>query len=43
MVFTVSEGIKDFLKEHLLKRKLSKYNYKLFVVPNGVNTDLFCT
>ena len=41
MVFTVSEGIKDFLKEHLLKRKLSKYNYKLFVVPNGVNTDLF--
>ncbi|OAS87846.1 MULTISPECIES: glycosyltransferase family 4 protein [Metabacillus] len=41
MVFTVSEGIKDFLKVHLAKNRLNKYNHKLFVVPNGVDTHLF--
>jgi glycosyltransferase involved in cell wall biosynthesis len=41
MVFTVSEGIKDFVKEYLTKKGLSKYNHKLYVVPNGVDTELF--
>jgi len=41
MVFTVSEGIKDYVKEHLIKSGMRKYLYKLFVVPNGVNMELF--
>ncbi|MEH7419484.1 glycosyltransferase family 4 protein [Neobacillus drentensis] len=41
MVFTVSEGVKDFVKEHLTKKGLRKYFYKLLVVPNGVDMELF--
>lgn len=39
MVFTVSEGIKDFLFSKL--KNLDSYKHKFVVIPNGVNTNLF--
>lgn len=41
LVFTVSEGIKDFLLEHLTNKHAEDFKHKFFVIPNGVNTNKF--
>jgi glycosyltransferase involved in cell wall biosynthesis len=41
MVFTVSEGIKDHLVKYLNKSIKSPFHHKFFVIPNGVDKQLF--
>lgn len=41
LVFTVSEGIKDFLLEHLTNKNATNFKPKFFIIPNGVNTNIF--
>ncbi|MBS4204786.1 glycosyltransferase family 4 protein [Lederbergia citrea] len=41
LVFTVSEGIKDYLIDYLSKKNIANFKHKLFVMPNGVNRELF--
>ncbi|MCA1065395.1 glycosyltransferase family 4 protein [Rossellomorea sp. AcN35-11] len=41
MVFTVSEGIKDHLVNYLNRSVQSPFHHKFFVIPNGVDKQLF--